>query len=131
MKIDEIPAGREMDALIAEKVMGWKPVPINHWLPEGKGRGDKPCLWLFNHHPQYGEQTRSMCDFRPSTDISAAWEVAERIYQKGAQFSVKIGRPGGWRAWVGLNVGSDAVAPTAPLAICRAALKTVLGRDEL
>ena len=104
MKIDEMQAGRELDAMVAEKVMGWKVISFHHcWeMPSGELRTR--------------EQTPYK-KFSPSADIEAAWEVAECIYQKGAQFSIKIGRPGGWRAWVGLNIGSDATAPTAPLAI--------------
>jgi hypothetical protein len=99
-------AGRELDALVAEKVMGLPPV----YGPTGI-KWDGPI-------PAY------------STDIAAAWEVVERI--KGSQpestFSIEwIGTQ--WRVdfvyqnydWY--NEGDQ--ADTAPHAICLAALKAV------
>jgi hypothetical protein len=135
MRIEELPAGREMDALIAEKVMGWKPVPINYWLPEGKGRGDKPVLWLFNH-PKYGEQTRAMHNFRPSSDIAAAWEVVEEIKSHVLRVDITISADTRLKPYAVLITGKgirewwQREGDTLPLAICRAALPA-LGVTEI
>lgn len=98
MNIDAMEAGREMDALVARQVMGW---------PE------QDC------HPG----ALAWAGWSPSTDIDSAWDVVEKMIEK---HRVDLhGLRGGkdWRCWV---AGFDhADAPTAPLAICRAALKAV------
>jgi hypothetical protein len=75
MNIKEMEAGREMDALVAEKVMGWKECKRG-WDTEGKGHEIRmwtpdgellPVLYL----------AKDM--WNPSTDIAAAWLVEERI----------------------------------------------------
>lgn len=71
MKIDEMPAGREMDALVAEKVFGWVrgsdflvPPPGDHrWTWAARWDEDGLPHWL----PDY------------STNVSAAWKITEKI----------------------------------------------------
>ena len=75
-------AGRELDAIVAEKVMGWVAVPVNRWLPKGQGRGSDNSQWLFHHH-KYGEQVRPMHSFCPSTDIAAAWGIRVEMERLG------------------------------------------------
>jgi hypothetical protein len=119
MNYDEMPAGREMDALVAEKVFGTT----------------APHRIMAAHHlPPF------------STDIEAAWEVVEKMRDRMAGViyfppsSVEPPR-GSWVAGVqdagsmvawfeGMLYGDppDQILPwsyaeTAPLAICRAALK--------
>ena len=121
----EMPAGREMDVLIAENIMGYTLSELS--LPA------YPKYKLFDSGyvkevPHY------------STDIAAAWEVVERMpipfkLEKCWEKAYQIG-PEGWSAcWCtdadceGCNEnsrctnGDDAWAETAPLAICRCALK--------
>ncbi len=97
MDIDKLEAGPELDALVAEKVMGME--PDGPWAP-----------------PKY------------STDIAAAWEVLMVlvgripepigiIIDKQGQFFVVKGEQ--------CDLEDVASASTAPLAICRAALKAV------
>ncbi len=102
MNTNEVQPGRELDALIAENVMGLK-----HSCLDG------------NH---------TLCGVKSySTDISAAWEVVEKLV---------VGREVGLDRWPGSKLWLIIVregnllkarlwAETAPLAICRAALKTV------
>lgn len=98
MNADEIrnmPAGREMDELIARRVMGIKPPPSSD-------------VWLVLPY---------------STDIAAAWEVVEKMGDKfddlergtGGFYMVTVypGNP---------NMPIVVRGETAPLAICRAAL---------
>ncbi len=126
--------GREMDALVAEKVMGWKfgkdPVGLSCWVVSI-------------------DRTVDRC-WSPSTDIAAAWEVVEKINQlpswpeydykgkierhreRGAfrvESTYSLNRQGKWCAY-----GTDrdqeyplfeAYAEIAPHAICVAALKAV------
>jgi len=101
MNYDEMPAGKELNELVARKIMR---VTGHFWL-------------------------------RYSQDISAAWEVVEKIIAMSYTVLVSNGKhspqsqkwhciitiipqQGGYR---------DGYADTAPLAICRAALKAVEG----
>lgn len=119
-------AGRELDALIAEKVMGWSIFiqPMNHIFPhlvEDEGR-----LLLFRY------KISSAVQWSPSTDIAAAWEVVEKIKREG--FKVQFDGDFGWVVyWTHEDYlgGSEKYlepfgkAGTAPHAICLAALKAV------
>lgn len=105
MNYDEMPAGREMDALVAEKVMGIK-------------RGDRPGEWL-------NELGNWLCDTEDippySTSISAAWEVVDKM---DCYFKMTRSDLGLYWEFYGPKLGFS-YAPTVPLAICRAALKAV------
>jgi len=130
MDFANMPAGREMDALIAEKVMGFRrektppdyngeyggedilvPISIDHenfiYPPKGK-------IALTYFVPNY------------STDIATAWSVAEKMH------SLSVYRENNqWWSWFfdGYNddkiIYGKASADTAPEAICRAALMAV------
>jgi|SRR3990170_898451 len=116
-QIDSMPAGRELDVLIAEKVMEWKYIS--------------------------GARIRDGFDTpRFSTDISAAWEVVEKfdylyLFRLDHPIEDYAGRIGRWEAKLVFKEkrGVDkrfyyALADTAPLAICRAALKAKLSAQE-
>lgn len=114
-EIDALPAGRELDALVAERVMGWTRSPRDY--------GSR-LVWV-THPENIVRFWKGRRSFQPSTDIAAAWEVLEKH-----QFSL-IRIPDGWvagrfdfnsPAW---DFAFGDAAPTAPLAICRAALKAV------
>ena len=119
--IDAMPAGREMDVLIAERVMGFPGAAVGGWT-----------------NPKIG-------DPQPySTDIAAAWTVLEKLRSDGFDIEVSATEvedkyTPGWtvefdhdrspyrtytkhpNAWK---------VETATLAICRAALKTTLSFVE-
>lgn len=110
MNIDEMPAGREIDVLVAEKVMGWyyDPKLDTYATPENPGV-------IAGGVPYY------------STNISAALEVIERLGELlGAWFEIK-----GPRKWLARchcpNKQCTAIADTVSLAVCRAALKAIEG----
>lgn len=96
MAYDDLPAGQELDALVAEKVMGWK-------LEEDTGA----------------------TPFCPSKDIAAAWLVIEKFLpEKVVQVQYYNVAEHGW-CWV-ISIGHQwSYAKTASLAICRAALRVV------
>jgi hypothetical protein len=139
--------GRELDVLIAEKVMGWQwlRMDLQRW-PDSEGHAwgsmrslrpdesngvwtlpallDMPIHFDASHIPLY------------STDIAAAWLVVERLEQITNCY-VEVG----WcnaehgpqrRAWCfvaeygndGSNMG-EAYEDTAPMAICLAGLRAV------
>lgn len=117
-------AGREMDALVAEKVMGWR-------------KEDKAMLHgiiqvaFVDTATDYARPIACGCaeDFQPSTDIRDAWQVVEKLDNLG--FTTEIDkREAGWAVVfidyrknpIGLKE-DNAIADTAPLAICLAAFK--------
>lgn len=145
MNIDEMPAGREMDELVAKKVMGHRLVPN---LFEGD-----PTLMMKKDAEVFPEGLKPPsplfgCEEIPyySSIIADAWEVLEKIKaidlkkhtgldeadecfvvvwdratkEWAAGFHTIDGYDPGWIA------SSRISANTAPLAICRAALKAVL-----
>jgi len=109
MTIDEMPAGQEMDALVAEKVMG-----VKCYCPP-----KEDCL-CHSWSPAY------------STDIAAAWGVVEYIRTATRAVNVRTlfasTGPDRYDCGIydevpGLDIWVE--ADTAPLAICRAALHAV------
>lgn len=121
----ELTAGRELDALVAEKVMGWHIVtdfdlrpPEKHWN-NAKGY---VCLVAGNKL----NDGREMKGFSPSTDIADAWKVVEKMRERGLDVYLRFVST--WTAEfdsVSGDVNGFADADTAPLAICLAALKAV------
>ena len=134
-------AGRELDRLVAEKVMGWKLVNYETYMP-AKTEADYADAanndgWMWEGMAGDGEAWQ----WKPSTDISAAWQVWEKLRQSGE--------------WCCLDIGSDydycyrvTLIPSnfdekyegkheptvtidgegsAPLAICKAALLAIGG----
>ena len=118
MNYDEMEAGTEMDRLIAEKVMGWQmglgPATVTKWW---RRPGAEPPKQF----------ARPVTAWVPSSDIANAWEVVAHlrnshwidIQDMRAHYDVTIRRS------VDERNPSCAVGDTAPLAICRAALKAV------
>ena len=130
MTRDEIlnmPAGRDLDALVAEKVMGWGRAHYDYVFWQQTAA--EPLL-------RYCSSTLIMRDgdeppnyyqpFHPSRDIAAAWEVVERMNELRKPFSIT--QSAFMSGWIAEFLADDdfntieAQADTAPLAICRAAL---------
>lgn len=61
-----VVAGRVLDALVAEKVMGWTL------------KGDTYARWV-NDKDEYMGPCENVDFWSPSTSIAAAWEVVERL----------------------------------------------------
>ena len=106
MNIDEMRAGPKLDALIAGNVMGWRNA-TGAWI-------DGIVPWATD------SGYRRKAEFCPSTDIAVAWEVVEKL-QGTLRFGLCRRPDGGFCCWFGEEM--DAEASTAPLAICRAALR--------
>ena len=125
--IDAMPAGREMDALVAERVMGWVHFTwkgYSYFLPQNEIPGPDVQLMIYPGRPVplY------------STDIAAAWLVVDKMglslvrvdaarwlvgqYRESEYLDTEMGCIDGHFHYAGF-----AVSDTAPLAICRAALK--------
>lgn len=122
----EHPANRCLDAWVAEKVMGLKPCTawsLFHWSMSGGEYIHHPESCSYNNKCYPAEQCPHY-----SNDISAAWEVVEKI---GSCFIDHTAPEMGIDVEFFKNIGNAdrniATADTAPLAICRASLLAVLG----
>ena len=119
-------AGRELDTTVALEIMGWEITHRAHRVRTGAdysygvreicGMTSKAdCLrWISQVCPRYSE------------DISAAWEVVEKMHSRG--FSMMAEWDAEDRMWfVGFSNKESykaGEASTAPHAICLAALKS-------
>jgi len=105
--MEEMKPGRELDALVAEKVMGWAPEYPGGWLHPPR-----------NHPNRKKYLDHDGCSvLQPySTDIAAAWEVVEKI-----EYNLELIED---EEWIASFFGVRAFGKSAPHAICLAALKT-------
>lgn len=130
-EVAEVGTGRELDALVAERVMGW----LRHDLTwESATTGGlhicRRCSASYCSPPwsREGVMQREWCGVklplpRYSTDMSAAWEVAEMV---AMTYQIKVGSDKTAFAWwceIGDGDWRSIGQPTAALAICKAALK--------
>lgn len=119
MDAAEIAAGPLLDRLVAERVMG--------------AAFSKDGTWFLDHAlaarrlAEADESGLGWEHWAPSTNIAHAWEVVERMNSTLANAYVTIrGNVEGWVCEAEWREGdADALASTAPLAICRAALAAV------
>jgi hypothetical protein len=140
-----MPAGAEIDALVATRVMGWPTIGMNTPFREaGNAHGvvvREDDGWL---KPMRFARVGDACplddSWRPSTDIAAAWQVVEAVIHRG-RYVHDDNRDGMTdcrlmfhpydRTWECRFSWSSAYSVEAsdfslPLAICRAALLAVL-----
>jgi hypothetical protein len=106
--MSDLDAGRELDVLVAEKVMGW----TNLRTTKAGMRRGTPA-----EYPHIGHEVPPY-----STDMSAAWEVVEKMREREGYAGVESNHDL-WEASMG--PWYVATAETAPLAICRAALAAI------
>lgn len=138
MKTDyiyDMPAGKEMDTLVAEKVMGlcahdWKLISNDD---DGVCRICQKCHLEFwgLRPPVYGAHYGSY-----STDISAAWEVVEKLsqtygvevslYDKLASCKILKEVKNDWK----YELIAEQIYESTPLTICRSALLAVTYKLE-
>jgi len=140
-EIDTLPAGRELDALVAEKVMRMAVTWVEfldayRWKDEN-GReyekGDPGYVVLGKAPVEIMEEEQilySEYDGEPhvrlntiphySTDIAAAWEVVGWLLANGHHLEIEDG----WSCVI-LTANICGTGETAPEAICRAALEVV------
>jgi len=105
-----LPVGRELDALVAERVMGWRDIQFRN--ATGEWAGYPPDSSGYQTIPYY------------STDLAASWEVASYLSTRG--YTVDVDNWEGGAASVRLRTPVDGeqgfVGPTPAVAMCRAAL---------
>lgn len=141
MKYAEMSAGLELDALIAEKVMG---AVVYDRQVQGTAKRESICLRNGDHllkgapyqFPADAENDKWYYQYEywsPSTDIRCAWTVLEALVARGYTFEVFARGAKGWGAASGPKSPPDVIyhpmlafGETAPLAICRAALQVLI-----
>ena len=101
MNYDDMPAGLELDALVAERVMGYVSTLLGY---------------------TYGYKLVDVPPF--SADIASAWKVVENIHARGLIIRVSNGDGDSFDCDI-LGTEGHVSAETWPLAICRAALKAM------
>ena len=98
--------GRELDALVATKVMGYKTPYNDSFIQVEDGM---------------------MHYFDPSENITAAWEVVEKV---GQSAEVKVFNRSGWTCYISSNLDLGfnfrATGETAPEAIAKCCLLAVM-----
>jgi hypothetical protein len=123
---DALPNGRDLDALVAEKVMGWIDIKKQS-IANAYGQ---PVMEDYVGQPSIGA-TQPVLVPRYSTMIQEAWKVADKLRGEVQFLAVISGKgPQGTQPWI-CKINREGAfleerADTAPLAICLAALKGVL-----
>ena len=128
----------DLDALVAEKVMGWRLENIDSrplYDRDGAPLEGGP-EWV----DQDGNHVSWAWNWRPSERIADAWEVVELLARRAiVRIETRGSSPAeeelerGWQCGIANADGSQMLyryAPLAPLAICRAALALVQGEDK-
>jgi len=115
----KISPGPELDALVAEQVMGWSK---KNGSPFWRDENGNPQWDVFPFPPGY-EYACHGRTWRPSLDISAAWMVVERFTQERWRIELRYLDSAGWYCRIsrGVHFG-EATADSAPYVICQAAL---------
>ena len=121
---------KDIDKLIAEKVMGWERIEGEKAISEFENQPQKndwfhrKCIWIKDGQRMACEECGTLPQYTDS--ISDAWQVVEKMIEKGFDFGIDYDE--GWIADFGLppdyKQGGQADENTAPLAICKAALKS-------
>lgn len=104
---------REIDALVAEKVMGWWSVGID------TSNMLRKEIWADGKRKIYG--------FNPSEDIAAAWMVVEAMKEKGYGANIVAQQKSFMCFFASVynpkDTGISKWDKDAPMAICKAALE--------
>lgn len=138
-EIDQMEAGPEIDALIAEYTMEWvwiQFVPAHDKAARLVRRLFHPDTWSASHgKPASGDEPLALgwnLEVSPfSTDIATAWKVLDKL---NTRWFISLSQMAGgvWECWLQekreLHTGTITLtgcADTPSLAICRAALRQV------
>ena len=126
----KMEAGPELDRMVAEKVMCWK-LGESEWCHGPMTHGGSFMRFWLDRDGQYAKHGATIFSekWNPSSDISAAWQVVEKLISDGWHFNISF--KGHWVASIYNESEVRAFyghAETAPSAISRAALKAVEGK---
>jgi hypothetical protein len=122
-------AGRELDALVAEKVMGWsKRISADHSNSPIKQLRAFGIIYAWKDSEG---NDRGLDVWHYSTDIAAAWQVVEKMkaleWRTEIAQTIQSGVDVTVIKWEGGEFGGEFAewGETAPHAICLAALKAI------
>jgi hypothetical protein len=131
--IEMLTASRELDALVAEKVMGKPGRFVNRVCING--RWVDALTWISVEEDPANPSAGQFAGRMPapySTDIAAAWAVVEKLMMQDIWIAMCPysfhAQPVGWFVEYFIDKdkkGGEIEAATATLAICLAALKAV------
>lgn len=148
-KVLSMPSGTEMDTLVAEMVMGWHKGGFVSWTGMRTARNDEDWLDADGRYmcgvPQEDmyedDEDFNLLHWHPSQSIIWAWQVVEKLEERGWYFEVRNNPPdvgfsidirdkehgtwdmnGNYDDWI----EADARGESVPHAICRAALLAML-----
>ena len=142
-EIEKMESGRELDDMIADKVMGWPRISPNDPFRMYKDFSGVIINGVPMKFPELGNGLVPD-HWRPSTDIAAAWLVVLEMRKKhGCNVRVSENAPFagyGERTFCAISFGTlqysnpdcrlVVSADTAQLAICKAALLAVMGVES-
>ena len=129
--METLKAGRELDLLMAEKVLGL--IACDKWTLINLGSAEGPAFKKNCEHENCypaSEQDSALGQMggcpQLSTSIEAAWKVVEHMRRKGFEFA--LDSKGGDPYWaefatMDYSVGRQATGDCPALAICLAALQ--------
>jgi len=127
MKYEDLKPGFELDAVVAEKVMGWgiSGCEMNGWNNDMVVINmSKPSNTTSIWHPElkrdYSRNRTPLPSY--STSIKAVWEVVERFKHPTIWFCAEHNK---WACSFEIPNHIESLGNTAPHAICLAALKAV------
>jgi hypothetical protein len=113
-QVEHMPAGRELDELVAKRVMEWR-------------RSGTPGRWSHDANRQWSVEERQLPHY--STKLTAAWKVVQLLSSQGWLYTINGGNRGEsaivvFRKVDGYDVSSTVAGSgrTVELAICRVAL---------
>ncbi|GED18097.1 BC1872 family protein [Aneurinibacillus migulanus] len=112
-------AGRELDIVVAEKVMGW--VVDGDIIENADFDEQGRCTFPSGDYLMNKETREPLPNY--STNIADAWEVVEQLNDTESYLDIKI--QSCIDGWFVDYCNERTVAETAPHAICLAALKAV------
>ena len=129
-QIREMPAGSEMDCIVAQLIMCYTPTPQPlSYIAGVFNKSGQPIYDIVNIGQ--GCDVFDEVVFRPSTEIEHTWTVMEKMR------CLQVAPLGSdrWHACRRQDGDWDfcdwyAIADTAPLAICRAALLSLAGEEN-
>jgi hypothetical protein len=121
----KMEAGPKLNDLIAIHVMKWLPGYLKSTYIQLTAA--EPNLRNCDDHNEFEEFDNNPISFFPSWDIAAAFEVLAKLgevaWSLSPCWSLGTGKRIGFSFWIG---GETTIAPTAPLAICKAVLLAVM-----
>lgn len=127
-------AGRELDALVAEKVMGLRVLfAARAWSEDDWLGSDIPTeenvMAIVNERPENPDQKwrgpSHLIIPHYSTDIAAAWQVVKQMRSRGFSIVLSDHNAGIEVVWIATGQVINVSAETDELAICLAALEVV------